>query len=151
MRMTPTVILAGVLALLAAIALTMVYWPYAQQDTTPSEIWRARTAVEEAGRKIYIANGCVYCHTQSVRPFDWDIGSERIAQSGDYIADEPIQLGSERTGVDLSQEGGEHPDDWHHAHFTNPRYTRPSSIMPPFKWLGEERISTLTHTCKAWG
>jgi cytochrome c oxidase cbb3-type subunit 2 len=151
MRMTPTVILAGVLALLAAIALTMVYWPYAQRDTTPSEIFRARTAMEDAGRKIYLQNGCVYCHSQSVRAFDWDMGAERIAQSGDYIADEPIQLGSQRTGVDLSQEGGEHPDDWHHAHFANPRYTRPSSIMPPFQWLGMERTHTLTQYVQGLG
>ncbi|MBS1238811.1 MAG: hypothetical protein H6R38_129 [Deltaproteobacteria bacterium] len=151
MRMTPAVILGGVLALLASIALIMVYWPYARQDTTPSEIFRTRTAVEDAGRKIYLQNGCVYCHTQSIRAFDWDIGSERIAQTGDYVADQPIQLGSQRTGVDLSQEGGEHPDDWHHAHFANPRYTRPSSIMPPFKWLGMERINTLTQYVQSLG
>jgi cbb3-type cytochrome c oxidase subunit II len=149
--MTPAVILGGVLALLASIALIMVYWPYARQDTTPSEIFRTRTAVEDAGRKIYLQNGCVYCHTQSIRAFDWDIGSERIAQTGDYVADQPIQLGSQRTGVDLSQEGGEHPDDWHHAHFANPRYTRPSSIMPPFKWLGMERINTLTQYVQSLG
>ncbi len=151
MRMTPAVILVGVLSLLAAIALIMVYWPYARQDRTPSDIFRARTAVEEAGRAIYIQNGCVYCHSQSVRAFDWDMGSERIAQSGDYIADEPIQLGSQRTGVDLSQAGGEHPDDWHIAHFINPRYTRPSSIMPPFEWLGMERINTLTRYVQSLG
>ncbi|MFO7708392.1 MAG: cbb3-type cytochrome c oxidase subunit II [Desulfobacterales bacterium] len=151
MRMTPAVILVGVLSLLAAIALIMVYWPYAQQDLTPSEIFRARTIEEEAGRAIYIQNGCVYCHSQSVRAFDWDMGSERIAQSGDYIADEPIQLGSQRTGVDLSQAGGEHPDDWHIAHFINPRYTRPSSIMPPFEWLGMERIRTLTRYVQSLG
>jgi cbb3-type cytochrome c oxidase subunit II len=149
--MTPAVILVGVMALLASIALIMVYWPYARQDTTPSEIFRARSAEETAGRKIYLENGCVYCHSQSVRAFDWDIGSERIAQAGDYVADEPIQLGSQRTGVDLSQEGGEHPDDWHHAHFVNPRYTRPSSIMPPFEWLGMERIRTLTHYVQGLG
>ena len=73
MRMTPAVILIGVLSLLATIALTMVYWPYVQQDTTPSDIFRPRVTAEEAGRKIYIANGCVYCHTQSVRTFDWDM------------------------------------------------------------------------------
>ena len=56
---------------------------------------------------------------------DWDLGAERIAQAGDYVNGQPILLGSARTGPDLSQEGGEHPDDWHVAHFTNPRYTRP--------------------------
>ena len=140
MKMTPAVILIGVLTLLTGITLVMVYWPYAQQDTTPSEIFRPRTAKEAAGRKIYLQNGCVYCHSQSIRAFDWDGGSERIAQAGDYVADEPIQLGSQRTGVDLSHDGGEHPDDWQIAHFINPRYTRPSSIMPQFEWLGMERL-----------
>lgn len=151
MRMTPTVVLAGVLLLLGSIALTMVYWPYAQQDTTPSDIHRARTSEEEAGRRIYIANGCVYCHTQSIRTFDWDQGAERIAQPGDYVGDEPIQLGSQRTGIDLSREGGEHPDDWHIAHFINPRSTRPSSIMPPFEWLGPERLRLLTRYVQGLG
>ena len=151
MKMTPAVILVGILGLLASITLIMVYWPYAHQDPTPSEIFRARAAAEEAGRKIYLENGCVYCHTQSIRSFDWGVGAERIAQAGDYKADEPIQLGSQRTGVDLSQEGGEHPDDWHHAHFINPRFTRPSSVMPPFEWLGTERIHALTQYVQSLG
>lgn len=151
MKMTLTAIVAGALTILALIVLIMVYMPYAQQDTTPSEIWRDRGQVEQAGRKIYIANGCVYCHSQSIRAIDWGHGAERIAQTGDYVGDEPILLGSERTGVDLSQEGGEHPDDWHIAHFINPRYTRPSSIMPPFKWLGKDEIITLTQYVQSLG
>ena len=85
------------------------------------------------------------------RAIDWGHGAERIAQAGDYVSDEPILLGSARTGVDLSQEGGEHPDDWHIAHFINPRYTRPSSIMPPFKWLGKDKIITLTQYIQSLG
>jgi mono/diheme cytochrome c family protein len=67
------------------------------------------------------------------------------------LADEPIALGSQRTGVDLSQEGGEHPDDWHIAHFINPRYTRPSSIMPPWEWLGMENLKTVTQYIQSLG
>ena len=151
MRMTPTVIITGILALLTAITLTVVYWPYATRDTTPSDIFRLRTAAENAGRKIYLQNGCVYCHSQSIRGIDWGHGAERIAQAGDYLADEPIALGSQRTGVDLSQEGGEHPDDWHIAHFINPRYTRPSSIMPPWEWLGMENLKTVTQYIQSLG
>ena len=151
MKMTPTVIIIGILSLLAAITLTMVYWPYATRVTEPSEIFRERTPVEVAGRKIYLENGCVYCHSQSIRSIDWGHGADRIAQPGDYIADEPIALGSQRTGVDLSQEGGEHPDDWHIAHFINPRYTRPASIMPPFEWLGMERTRKLTRYMQSLG
>ena len=151
MRMTPTVIFTGILALLTAITLIVVYWPYATRDTTPSDIFRSRTAIENAGRKIYLENGCVYCHSQAIRAWDWGHGADRIAQPGDYIADEPMAFGSQRTGVDLSQEGGEHPDDWHIAHFINPRYTRPSSIMPPFEWLKMDRIETLTAYIQSLG
>jgi mono/diheme cytochrome c family protein len=59
------------------------------------------------------------------------------------VADQPHLLGTERTGPDLSQEGGERPDDWHLAHFTNPRFTRPESIMPAFEFLGPENIRAL--------
>ena len=151
MKMTPTVIIVGILSLLTAIILTIVYWPYTQRVTEPSDIFRERVPVEVAGRKIYLENGCVYCHSQSIRSIDWGHGADRIAQPGDYIADEPIALGSQRTGVDLSQEGGEHPDDWHITHFVNPRYTRPASIMPPFEWLGMERIQTLTRYMQSLG
>lgn len=151
MKMTPTTIIGGALLLLATIVLIMVVWPYKTADYTPSEIFRPRTAIEEEGRKIYIQNGCVYCHSQSIRAWDWIHGANRIAQAGDYVADEPILLGSERTGVDLSQEGGEHPDDWHVAHFVNPRWTRPNSIMPPFRWLGDNRIHILTQYVQSLG
>ena len=151
MKMTPATVIGGALVLLAVIVLIMVVWPYSTADMTPSEIFRPRTDIEEAGRKIYIENGCVYCHSQSIRAFDWVHGANRIAQAGDYVADEPILLGSARTGVDLSQEGGERSDDWHIAHFINPRYTRPNSIMPPFRWLGDERIDILTQYMQSLG
>ena len=151
MKMTPTIIIVGILSLLAAITLTVVYWPYATRTTDPSDIFRERSIIEAQGRAIYLQNGCVYCHSQSIRAFDWGHGAERIAQAGDYLADEPIALGSQRTGVDLSQEGGEHPDDWHVAHFINPRYTRPASIMPPFDWLGTKRINALTSYIQSLG
>ena len=150
-KMTPGAIVFGGLVILAAIVLVVVYWPWAVRVETPSDIFRPRSKEEAAGRLIYIANGCTYCHSQSIRSIDWGLGAERIAQAGDYIADRPILLGSERTGPDLSQEGGEHPDDWHVAHFTNPRYTRPNSIMPPFKFLGPIEIQSLTGYVQALG
>jgi cbb3-type cytochrome c oxidase subunit II len=133
------------------VVFVVVFWPYATIDMTPSEIFRTRSAKENAGRAIYIANGCVYCHSQSIRAIDWGLGAERIAQAGDYVADRPILLGSQRTGPDLSQEGGEHPNDWQIAHFVNPRYTRPNSIMPPFAFLGEQGIQTLATYVQSLG
>ena len=144
MKMTPKVVVIGSLLILGVIVLVMVVVPYFTRIQAPSDIFRERTSHEAEGRRIYIANGCVYCHTQSIRAIDWGKGAERIAQAGDYIHDKPILLGSERTGPDLSQEGGEHPDDWHMAHFTNPRNTSPSSLMPAFAFLGTDKIQKLT-------
>lgn len=152
MKMTPTAIVFGSLFILIAVVLVVVILPYADTSKTiPSELFRTRTSVEEKGRALYISNGCVYCHTQSIRAVDWGLGAERIAQAGDYLKDHPILLGSQRTGPDLSQAGGEHPDDWHLAHFINPRFTRPLSIMPPFKFLKEKNIEILTRYVQGLG
>jgi len=151
MKMTQTVVVVGSLLILVAVVYVVVYLPWAFRIQEPSEIYRERTAVEAEGRLLYIANGCVYCHSQSIRPFDWGLGADRIAQAGDYLADRPILLGSARTGPDLSQEGGEHPDDWHIAHFINPRYTRPNSIMPAFEYLGMENLVKLTAYVQSLG
>jgi cytochrome c oxidase cbb3-type subunit II len=143
MRMTPSLLICGCLILFGTVLFVAVLLPGYTSTERPSEIFRPRTHLEAEGRRIYIQNGCSYCHSQFIRSLDWDLGAERIAQAGDYLSDRPHQLGSARTGPDLSQEGGEHPDDWHEAHFQNPRYVRPESLMPPFAYLGRERIKAL--------
>ncbi|WP_300456847.1 cbb3-type cytochrome c oxidase subunit II [Desulfobacula sp.] len=152
MKMTPAAIVAGSLLILISVVLVVIVLPYANTSKTlPSDLFRSRTAMEEKGRALYVSNGCVYCHTQSIRSIDWGLGAERLAQAGDYLKDYPILLGSQRTGPDLSQQGGEHPDDWHQAHFTNPRYTRPLSIMPPFEFLKQANLDLLIHYTQSLG
>ena len=143
MRMSVGLIIIGGLIVFGAVLLIAVILPWTTITDKPSDIYRPRTALEEEGRKLYIANGCTFCHTQFIRSIDWGHGAERVARAGDYVADQPHLLGTERTGPDLSQEGGERPDDWHLAHFTNPRFTRPESIMPAFEFLGPEKIRAL--------
>ena len=151
MKMTPRAVVIGSLLILAAVVFVVIYIPYVTRTQTASAIFRRRPPTEAAGRKLYIANGCVYCHSQSVRSIDWGLGAERIAQAGDYVGDQPILLGSQRTGPDLSQEGGEHPNDWHRAHFVNPRTTRPNSIMPAFEFIGPENVKHLTAYVQSLG
>ena len=151
MNMTPKTVVFGSLLILGVIVFMVVVVPYSTRIEAPSEIFRKRTMPENDGRAIYVANGCVYCHSQSIRTIDWGLGAERIAQAGDYVQDKPILLGSQRTGPDLSQAGGEHPDDWHTAHFVNPRYTRPLSIMPAFAFLGTGNINRLTTYVQSLG
>ncbi len=151
MKMTLKLLLFGGLIIFASVLFISVILPWVTISEKPSDIFRQRTALEQKGRQLYIANGCTYCHTQFIRTIDWGLGAERIARSGDYVAEQPHLLGSERTGPDLSQEGGEHPDDWHLAHYTNPRFTRPESIMPAFEYLGRENIMALIAYKQALG
>lgn len=151
MKMTPTIIVCGCLLIFGVVLFVAVVLPGLTIGERPSDIFRSRTPLERYGREIYIQNGCSYCHSQYIRYVDWGLGAERIAEAGDYIQDRPHQLGSERTGPDLSQEGGEHPDDWHVAHFVNPRYTRPESLMPPFEYLDMERIKAATAYVQSLG
>jgi cbb3-type cytochrome c oxidase subunit II len=151
MKMTPILLVIGGLMVFWASVFAMVIVPALTLNERPSDIWRPWTDIEAQGHKLYVANGCSYCHSQFVRVFDWDLGAERIAQKGDYVAMEPAILGTERTGPDLSQSGGEHPDDWHLAHFTNPRYTRPMSLMPSWEFLGPDAVNALTAYIQAMG
>ncbi len=107
----------------------------------PSEFAVEYNPLEAKGRKIYMREGCVYCHSQFVRPQDRDFGP--LVMAGDYAFETPNILGTIRTGPDLSNEGGKHPDAWHKAHFINPRTVTPGSVMPPFSYLKEDEVKAL--------
>ncbi len=151
MRMTPLFMIFGSLMVFWASVSIAVFLPAWTLNDRPSDQWRAWTQDEFTGHMLYVKNGCSYCHSQYIRTFDWDIGATRVAEKGDYYDMTPIILGTERTGPDLSQEGGEHPDDWQIAHFYNPRYTRPVSLMPSWEFLGEDNIRKLTAYVQALG
>jgi mono/diheme cytochrome c family protein len=60
-------------------------------------------------------------------------------------------FGTVRTGPDLSNAGGFHPDDWHYAHYYNPRYVDPLSIMPQFKFLSQSQMVALVAFTQSQG
>ena len=151
MKMSLDVLLIGSLAVFAAVVSVVVILPGMTITDKPSDIYRPRTDLENSERKIFIANGCTYCHSMAVRNLDWTADALRIAQAGDYIDDQPHLLGSERTGPDLQLEGGLHPDDWHVAHFFNPRHTRPDSIMPQFAFLAPNELRALVAFAQSLG
>ncbi|MHB8808640.1 MAG: cbb3-type cytochrome c oxidase subunit II [Desulfobulbaceae bacterium] len=151
MKMSPALVVGGSLIIFTSVLVIAVILPWKTISEQPSDIFRPRTALEEEGRRIYVNNGCTYCHTQFIRNIDWGDGSLRVARAGDYVADRPHLLGTERTGPDLSQAGGEHPDDWHLAHFLNPRFTRPESVMPSWAFFGPEKLTALTAYVQSLG
>ncbi len=97
------------------------------------------------GRVRYQADGCLYCHSQQVRPpgFGADIErgwGVRRTVARDYIFDRPPLLGTMRTGPDLADIAARQPSaDWHLLHLYNPRITSPGSVMPAFPFLFERR------------
>lgn len=131
------------------IIFTTVLLPHFIFKPTASEFAVEYTPKEAKGRKIYVREGCVYCHSQFVRPQDRDFGP--LVKAGDYVYETPNVLGTIRTGPDLSNEGGKHPDAWHIAHFKNPRTTTPGSVMPPFSYLEGDEMEALVAYIQSLG
>jgi cytochrome c oxidase cbb3-type subunit 2 len=98
-----------------------------------------RTVVENLGRKVYIREGCWYCHSQFVRPVNRDADKwGPVSQAGEFIYDVPQMFGTRRIGPDLSREGNRRSDEWHYAHHWDPRAVEPESMMPAYSWLFTE-------------
>jgi cytochrome c oxidase cbb3-type subunit I/II len=94
------------------------------------------TALEVAGRDIYIREGCYTCHSQMIRPMRAEVlRYGEWTRAGEYAYDHPFLLGSRRLGPDLQRQGGKYPDAWHFEHMRDPRSTSPGSVMPPYTWL----------------
>ena len=99
--------------------------------------------LEQAGRDIYVREGCYNCHSQMIRPFRSEtLRYGEWSRAGEYAFDRPFQLGSRRIGPDLARVGGKYPDAWHYEHMRDPRATSPGSIMPVYTWLLEKKYDT---------
>jgi cytochrome c oxidase cbb3-type subunit II len=111
-----------------------------QMDEEGTDIYPApKSGMAERGRRIYAANGCIYCHSQQVRPdyassdIDRKWGERRSAPR-DYIFDRPVVLGQERMGPDLANIGKRAPAEEEKpaaAPATNAAATSPAAAQPP--------------------
>lgn len=94
------------------------------------------SALQLAGRDVYIREGCVGCHSQMVRPFRSEtLRYGSYSKAGEFVYDRPFLWGSKRTGPDLQRVGGKYSDEWHRIHLVNPRDLVPESNMPAYAWL----------------
>ncbi len=57
------------------------------------------------GADLYVSEGCMYCHTQQVRPIITDVGLGAVSAPGDYAAQSPMLAGHRRVGPDLTHIG----------------------------------------------
>jgi len=86
-----------------------------QSDEEGTDVYpQPQSGMFERGARVYAANGCVYCHSEQVRPeyagadIERGWGNRRSAPR-DYIFDRPVQLGKMRMGQDLANIGARAP------------------------------------------
>ncbi|MGL4189277.1 MAG: cytochrome-c oxidase, cbb3-type subunit II [Sphaerotilus sulfidivorans] len=117
--------------------LTEIVPLFFQTSTTqPVDGLKPYTALQLAGRDVYLREGCYNCHSQMVRPFRAEtLRYGEISKAGEFVYDHPFQWGSKRTGPDLHRVGGKYSDQWHYVHLMNPRDVVPESNMPAYPWL----------------
>jgi len=123
-----TPLILGILATLAFSWLGLAYIPdlqighlEPQSDEEGTDIYpMPRSGMAERGRRVYIANGCFYCHSQQVRadyaasdvdmqrwaaPSPRPTWGDRRSAPRDYIFDRPVLIGRTRLGPDLANIG----------------------------------------------
>ncbi|MDP5140601.1 MAG: cytochrome c [Spirosomaceae bacterium] len=118
-----------------------------QNDNAPLPNSVALTNEEFEGKKVYISEGCVGCHSQQVRNVEMDkVWGDRPNIAADYarsvrtsfLQNTATLMGTERTGPDLTNIGIRQASiDWHLLHLYNPRAVVKESIMPAHPWLFE--------------
>ena len=111
---------------------------FQKSTTEPIAGLKPYTALQVAGRDIYVREGCYNCHSQMIRPFRAEtMRYGHYSVAGEFVYDHPFQWGSKRTGPDLHRVGGKYSDEWHRIHLNNPRDVVPESNMPAYTWLNK--------------
>jgi cytochrome c oxidase cbb3-type subunit II len=100
------------------------------------------------GEEVYRANGCVYCHTEQVRPaglgsdiaLGWgSLKGDRYSVSRDYIFENTVMLGTQRIGPDLANAGTRMDAKAVLARLWDPRSLHQDSLMPSYRYLFDIR------------
>lgn len=141
MKMTFRLVIVGGAIVFLAVVTVVVFIPALVWNPPQTLIAHPYTAEQERGRRLFYSNGCNYCHTQNVRAEDTAMGP--ISQGGDYFFDNPVILGSERTGPDLSYIGRKRSEAWIIEHTKYPRKLSPLSIMPSYAFLPDDDLKAI--------
>lgn len=89
------------------------------------------------GRRVYIQEGCIHCHSQYIRPRSHDVELWGPVPAHD-AAETPPLYGNRRQGPDLSNAGIRRSATWHRLHLADPRSLVPTSRMPSYPHLFED-------------
>ncbi len=147
------ILFLGILAFFATSWLGLVAYPYLRLGNLQPERSLATgqlvppplTSSAAAGARVYAENGCIYCHSQQVRPawlstdIEKGLGTRQTV-ARDYLRERPSFLGTMRSGPDLANIGVRKTDArWHYEHLYEPSVVSPGSIMPAFRFLFVEQ------------
>jgi len=124
-------------------------WPAAVERAFGEVSLDSFHAALRRGRDVYVGEGCWHCHSQFVRPVSNEglrFGPVSVAAEYQNEMQRPVLFGTRRVGPDLTREGGKRPNDWHAAHFFDPRSVVPSSVMPRYPWLFDPPIGGVLPT-----
>ena len=118
----------------------------AGQTTTQTTTQTTAQTTAQRGRQVYIAEGCIHCHSQYVRPASPDVAMwGPVRPLADVKAEEPPLIGNRRQGPDLSQVGGRRSPLWLRLHLIDPRAVSSRSIMPGYAYLFREPAPQIGH------
>ena len=124
--------------------------PIQEDGSTDISPWNASGEAHQ-GEQVFAANGCVYCHSQQVRPATsgadiirgWGTAQDddgktitRRTYPRDYIWQGETFLGNSREGADLSNVAQRMPDAAAlYRYLYDPYVLNPRSSMPAYKFL----------------
>jgi hypothetical protein len=94
-----------------------------------------RDLLTERGRNVYIAEGCIHCHSQYVRPGTIDEDRWGPVLSAERLDGAPVLIGNRRQGPDLGNVGMRRTAEWQRLHLQAPRIVSPGSRMPSYRHL----------------
>jgi cytochrome c oxidase cbb3-type subunit 2 len=133
------VLITIVLAVGGLVEIVPLFFQHSTTEAAPG--LKPYTALQLAGRDVYIREGCYNCHSQMIRPFQAEtLRYGPYSRAGEFVYDHPFQWGSKRTGPDLARVGGRYSDEWHRIHLNNPRDLVPESNMPAYPWLNTAMV-----------
>lgn len=147
----------GSLGLFGLAVFTVLMLPFAESANSEASLLAEgrdpeTSTLRAEGYRLYISEGCIYCHTQQVRAVVTDVGLGPVTQPGDYALDDVPVAGVARVGPDLSFSGRREPTRsvrWVEQHLVDPRRAdtadvrRPWSNMPSYGYLSQGEVAAL--------
>ncbi|MGZ0656281.1 cbb3-type cytochrome c oxidase subunit II [Coraliomargarita sp. W4R72] len=92
------------------------------------------------GRRVYVSEGCIHCHSQYVRPVGADQALWGEPTSVERaLSQEPVLIGNRRQAPDLANVGQRRSPGWNRLHLMEPSALVPGSRMPSYRHLFEPR------------